>query len=185
MSGGRLVAFFTASNLLPVGANFIVAQFSAACPFNASSSSNVLPTLFGHQVNADNTSTAITVPTARQTSTGQNVLFQATVTNTTVGTVVPTGSVYFFVDGSTTPYAGITGVSSGKLVAVFSTPSLSVSTHNIVADYFDPAHNFASSGSRRFLRPGDRGQHEHGDYHADGTSSSTVGRTLCGLRNQP
>jgi hypothetical protein len=72
---------------------------------------------------------------------GQSVTFTATVTSDTAGT--PTGTVSFFVDGSTTPAVAVT-LSNG--VATFTTSTLTVGAHTVVAMYHGDAA-FAASTS--------------------------------------
>ena len=79
---------------------------------------------------------------------GQSVTFTATVTHAP-GTTTPTGTVKFFVDGSTTP--ADTEPVNGSGQASFPTSSLSVGTHSITAVYGGDT-NFNGSTSAALIQ---------------------------------
>jgi len=89
--------------------------------------------------------TATTVAAAPNPATaGTNVTFTATVTVTSGGTSVPTGTVNFYNNGTTL-------LGSGKLnasgVATFSTATLAVGTYSITAGYQGDANDDASTST--------------------------------------
>ena len=78
------------------------------------------------------TTTTTLASSVNPSTLGQPVTFTATVTPAS-GTTIPTGTVEFFVDGSTAPADTVPVNGSGQ--ASFTTSSLSGGTHSITAQY--------------------------------------------------
>jgi N-acetylneuraminic acid mutarotase len=103
------------------------------------------------------------------TTYGQTVTFTATVTTSLPGVPAPTGTVTFTVDGAQVAAPSLV---SGQ--ASYSTSSLSVGSHNIVATYGgDVNFNSASRNTSRFV-----GRITPSMTLASSSSSSTVGQTV-------
>ena len=132
---GSGVASITVSNL-SVGTHPISTTYTGDGNFNGSTSNTV-----NQVVNKDATTTALT-SNVNPSDFGQNVTFTATVTAQAPGAGTPTGTVTFF-DGAT--QIG-TGTLNGSGVATFSTATLSVGTHPIMATYNGDT-NFVGSTS--------------------------------------
>jgi len=132
---GSAIATFTTS-ALSVGTHSITAVYNSDANFNGSTSPAV-----SQVVNKDNTSTTV-ASSANPAQFGQTVTFTATVTANPPGSGTPTGTVTF-TDGATT--LG-TGTLNGGGQATFSTNTLSVATHSIVATYGGDG-NFNGSAS--------------------------------------
>ena len=147
LSGGNAV--FTTSTLSVTSHN-ITAIYNGDSNFGASLASNIVPQV----VNL----AATTVPLAGSgspTVAGQSLTFTATVNITAPGTGTPTGTVTFE-DGGT----AIATVSVSGSGAVFTTSTLSVTSHNITAIYNGDS-NFTrasrrTSCPRRSTRPAPR-----------------------------
>ncbi len=136
LNGQAKAAFVTSS--LPDGANLITAQYNGDANFSAS-----LSTSFTQNVNAATkaaTTTAV-MSSVNPSTSGQSVIFTATVTSATAGT--PAGTATFF-DGNTALGAAVT--LNGQASATFTTSSLSTGAHSITAQYSGDA-NFAASTS--------------------------------------
>ena len=137
-TGDTVTSTFTPSSPLTVGTHTITAVFTSS----------------GGYLNSDNTrspliqsvkeQTTITVSTALDTSlAGNPVVLTARVTDVDVGAGTPTGSVEFFIDGSSTPVLGSALSGSGdSATSVFVTSSdpdsptyLGAGTHTIVAEF--------------------------------------------------
>jgi hypothetical protein len=135
LSGG--VAQFTAAGeALATGTHSITARYGGDSNFVTSTSGSLLET-----VNAAPTSTLLTT-SANPSVTGYSVTFMATVSSSVAGT--QSGTVRFYFDGSTTP-AGSAALFAGT--AQFSTSSLSVGNHTVVATFASSNSNFQGSSS--------------------------------------
>ena len=124
---------------LAVGTHAITAVYGADTNYAASTS-----TPLNEVINAPakvNTTTVI-VSSANPATTGQTVLFTATVAGTPTNSPVPTGTVTFM-DGTST--IG-TGTINGAGQAAFSTSALTVGSHTITAVYGGDT-NYAGSTS--------------------------------------
>jgi PKD repeat protein len=98
-------------------------------------------------VNKAMPSMSLSVSPSGSITYGQNVTFTATVTTSMTGIAAPTGTVTFTVDG--TPVAA-PGLVSGQ--ASYSTSSLNVGNHNIVATYSgDVNFNSVLRNTSRFI----------------------------------
>jgi autotransporter-associated beta strand protein len=133
LNGSGVATFSTTT--LALGGHSIQAQYVGDGNFIGSNSSVQTVT-----VNQAGTSTTLT-PAPNPSVFGQSVTFTATVTAASPSTATPTGTVNF-VEGTTTLGSGT--LSGG--VATFSTSTLPVGSHNIVAQYVGDG-NFASSNS--------------------------------------
>ena len=135
LSGG--VAQFTAAGgALASGTHTITARYSGDANFVSSTSGTLAET-----VTAAPTSTLLTT-SANPSVTGHSVTFTATVSSSVAGT--QSGTVSFYFDGSSTP-AGSATLSAGT--AQFSTSSLSVGNHTVVATFASSNSNFQGSSS--------------------------------------
>jgi len=135
VSGG-FARFTTGATALNAGAHSIVASYSGDANFTGSSSAT-----WGQTVNAAATSTTL-VSSLNPSVFGQSVTFTATVSSAVSGT--QSGTVSFYVDGSTTP-AQTSTLSSGA--AQFSTSSLAGGTHSVTATFASTNSNFQGSSS--------------------------------------
>ena len=120
---GSGTATVTTSTLL-LGANSISADYNGDPSFSPSSG-NLTP---DQTVNPANTTTTLAGPTAAQF--GQTITFTATVTPNAPGGGVPTGNVFFNVDGNAPAPVPLVGNQ-----ASFTTSTLSLGSHNITATY--------------------------------------------------
>ncbi|HEY6269889.1 MAG TPA: Ig-like domain repeat protein [Candidatus Acidoferrum sp.] len=135
LSGG--VAQFTAAGgALATGTHSITARYSGDANFMSSTSGTLAET-----VSAAPTSTLL-MTSANPSVTGHSVTFTATVSSSVAGT--QSGTVSFYFDGSGTP-AGTATLSGGA--AQFSTSSLSVGNHTVVATFASSNSNFQGSSS--------------------------------------
>ena len=126
-------AFTTSA--LAVGAHAITAAYSGDSNFNSTSSSPLTQI-----VNLDVPAVAITL-SPNPSIFGQSVVATATVSATAPGSGTPTGTVTFL--------DGLTNLGTANLVngqAAFSTPSLSVGLHSIMATYAGDA-SFSQNSS--------------------------------------
>ena len=123
---------------LSVGTHSITASYSGNGSFTASTTATALT----QTVNQSATKTSV-VSSAKPSSFGQSVTITATVSATGLGSGVPTGSVYFYLDGSTTPL-DTAALTAGS--ASFTTNALAVGSHSITAVYGGDG-NFTTSTS--------------------------------------
>jgi hypothetical protein len=135
VSGG-FARFTTGATALNAGAHSIVASYSGDANFTGSSSAT-----WGQTVNAAATSSTL-ASSLNPSVFGQSVTFTATVSSAVSGT--QSGTVSFYVDGSTTP-AQTSTLSSGT--AQFSTSSLAGGTHSVTATFASTNSNFQGSSS--------------------------------------
>jgi hypothetical protein len=135
LSGG-FAQFTVAGGALVTGTHFITAKYTGDANFLSSTSASLAET-----VNAAPTSTLLTA-SANPSVTGHSVTFTATVSSSVAGT--QSGTVSFYFDGSITP-AGSAALSAGT--AQFSTSSLSVGNHTVVATFVSSNSNFQGSSS--------------------------------------
>ena len=135
LSGG-IAQFTAASGSLAAGTHSITARYSGDQNFLSSTSG-----AFGETVNAAATSTLLAT-SSNPSVTGHSVTFTATVSSSVAGT--QSGTVSFYFDGSPTP-AGSAALSAGA--AQFSTSSLSVGNHTVVATFASSNSNFLGSSS--------------------------------------
>ncbi len=135
-SAGTSVGTATlATTKLGVGANAITAQYSGDDNFTSSTSAAVTVT-----VSQIATSTAVTYSPSSPT-VGANVTLTATITPSSTGSAVPTGTVDFF--------SGSTLLGSGTIsndVATYSTTALAAGSNSITAEYLGDT-NYATSTS--------------------------------------
>ena len=134
--GAAGVATF-ATSTLTAGQNFITAQYAGDTNFAGSTSPVLTQTVNGP---AKATTTTTLASSLNPSTTGTSVVFTATVTSGTAGTI--TGSVTFL-DGANTLGMGTVGAGG---VATFPTTSLTTGSHSITAQYGGDA-NFATSTS--------------------------------------
>jgi hypothetical protein len=135
LSGG--VAQFTAAGgALATGTHSITARYSGDSNFLSSTSASLAET-----VNAAPTSTLLTT-SSNPSVTAHSVTFTATVSSSVAGT--QSGTVSFYLDGSTTP-AGSAALSAGA--AQFSTSSLGVGNHTVAATFASSNSKFQGSSS--------------------------------------
>jgi len=135
LSGG--VAQFTAAGgALATGTHSITARYGGDSNFVSSTSGSLSETVY-----AAPTSTLLTT-SVNPSVTGHSVTFMATVSSSVAG--AQSGTVNFYFDGSTTP-AGSAALSAGT--AQFSTSSLSVGNHTVVATFASANSNFQGSSS--------------------------------------
>jgi hypothetical protein len=135
LSGGK-ASFKTSS--LSAAAHTVQAVYNGDTTFAGSPSSTVNQT-----VAAADTTTALT-SSKSPSGLGETVTFTATVAVKSPGSGTPTGSVSFFVDGSTTAAATV-NLSGGK--ASFSTSTLSHGPHTVQAVFTSASSNFNGSPS--------------------------------------
>ncbi len=135
LSGG--VAQFTAAGgALATGTHSITARYSGDSNFMSSTSASLAET-----ASAAPTSTLLTT-SSNPSITAHAVTFTATVSSSVAGT--QSGTVSFYLDGSTTP-ARSAALSAGA--AQFSTSSLGVGNHTVVATFASSNSNFQGSSS--------------------------------------
>jgi autotransporter-associated beta strand protein len=133
-----IATYTTTANQLPVGiGQTITASYSGDNNFTPSSSS------LTETVNQANTKTTLSSSNNPSIS-GQNVTFTAKVAATGASKVTPAGSVTFVFDGNSSSSVTVTLDASGQ--AQFSTNSLSMGSHTVVATY-NPTNNFGTSVS--------------------------------------
>jgi Big-like domain-containing protein/VCBS repeat protein len=135
LSGG-FAQFTAAGGALATGTHSITARYSGDANFMSSTSGTLAET-----VAAAPTSTLL-MTSANPSVTGHSVTFTATVSSSVAGT--QSGTVSFYFDGSGTP-AGTATLSGGA--AQFSTSSLSVGNHTVVATFASSNSNFQGSSS--------------------------------------
>lgn len=140
LSGG-ITQFTAASGSLAAGTHSITARYSGDANFLSSNSGAL-----GETVNAASTSTLLAT-SSNPSVTGHSVKFTATVSSSVAGT--QSGTVSFYFDGSSTP-AGSTALSAGA--AQFSTSSLSVGNHTVVATFASSNSNFQGSSSTTLMQ---------------------------------
>jgi hypothetical protein len=134
---GGFARFTTGATALNAGVHSIVASYSGDANFAATTSSAT----WGQTVNAAATSTTL-VSSLNPSVFGQSVTFTATVSSSVIGG--QSGTVSFYVDGSTTPVQTST-LSSGA--AQFSTSSVAGGTHSVTATFASTNPNFQGSSS--------------------------------------
>jgi hypothetical protein len=139
LNGSGQATFSTSS--LVVGASSIAANYGGDSTFLASSGS------VSQTVNKAATTTT-NVTSESPTVFGQSATFTATVTPSAPGAGTPTGLVTF-VDMTTGTTLGTSTLitNAGVTTAVFSTSSLTVASHTIVATYAGDGNFLTSSGS--------------------------------------
>jgi hypothetical protein len=128
--------FTAAGGVLAAGTHSITTRYSGDANFLSSTSGAL-----GETVNAAPTSTLLTT-SSNPSVTGHSVTFTAAVSSSVAGT--QSGIVSFYFDGSSTP-AGSAALSAGS--AQFSTSSLSVGNHSVVATFASSNSNFQGSSS--------------------------------------
>jgi hypothetical protein len=126
----------TAATALNPGSHSITASYSGDANFGGSSSA-----AFSQVVNGAATTTTL-VSSLNPSVAGQSVKFTATVSSTVSGT--QSGTVSFYLDGSTTP-AQSSAISGGT--ATFSTNSLSGGSHTVTAAFDSTNADFQGSSS--------------------------------------
>ena len=131
------VATYTTSNLGVSSNHGIVAIYTGDANFTGSTSAT-----WTHAVNKDTSTTSYPTSSVNPSVFGQSVTFTVTVTAGWPGSGTPTGTVTF-TDGATT--LG-TGTTNGSGLATFTTSTLSVNNHQIVATYVGDT-NFTGSTS--------------------------------------
>ncbi len=122
---GAGIATITTS-AIAVGADLITCVYGGDGNFTGSTSSILTQTVF-----QDPTSSTTVTSSANPSVFGQSITFTATIVAVAPGSGIPTGSVTFM-DGSST--LG-TGILDGAGSATFTTSSLSVGDHSIMAVY--------------------------------------------------
>ena len=135
LSGG-IATFTTSATALNAGSHSITASYSGDTNFTGSNSSPLSQT-----VNSAATTTTL-ASNLNPSAAGQTVTFTATISSSVSGT--QSGTVNFYLDGSTTP-AQSSSVSGNT--ATFSTSSLSASNHTVSAAFASSSPNFAGSSS--------------------------------------
>jgi hypothetical protein len=131
-----VASFTTAATALNPGSHSITASYSGDANFGGSSSAT-----FSQVVNGAATTTTL-VSSLNPSVAGQSVKFTATVSSAVSGT--QSGTVSFYLDGSTTP-AQSSAISGGA--ATFSTNSLSGGSHTVTAAFGSTNANFQGSSS--------------------------------------
>jgi hypothetical protein len=135
LSGG-VAQFMAGGGALASGTHSITARYSGDANFVSSTSGTLAETVM-----AAPTSTLLTT-SANPSVTGHSVTFTSSVSSSVAGT--QSGTVSFYFDGSGTP-AGSATLSGGT--AQFSTSSLSVGNHMVVATFASSNSNFQGSSS--------------------------------------
>ena len=135
LSGG-VATFTTAATGLNGGSHSITASYSGDSNFSGSSSSAL-----NQNVNAVATSTTL-ASNLNPSFAGQSVTFTASVSSSVSG--AQSGTVNFYLDGSTTP-AQSSPVSGNT--ATFSTSSLSVANHTVSASFVSSNSSYLGSSS--------------------------------------
>jgi hypothetical protein len=144
---GQYVATFTTS-ALTAGAHTITASYSD--PNYAPASATLT-----QQVN--NNTIAIMASPGSSVSYGTSVTFTVTVTPAS-GSVAPTGTITFKVDGTTVITVTLVANGNGTSSATYTTSSLSMGSHTIEADYSGDSNYLADSTSMtEFVMMGGRG----------------------------
>ena len=141
LPAGSNVATLTNVTSLTIGSHAITAQYSGDSFFGSSTSPSI-----NQSVTKDNSNTLLT-SSANPAVFGQTVTLTATVSASAPGSGAPTGTVTF--DDGSTPLTGGSesySVVGGNLVATYTTTSLSLTSHSIVAAYSGDT-NFNSSNS--------------------------------------
>ncbi len=126
-------SFPTTATQLAVGNHTITAKFAGAGNFAASTAASTAQT---QTVKLATTQTVVSPPTA--TTYGNNVTLTATVNTTSGGSPGPitSGTVKFFKDGATTPFATVTLTAiTGNVVSTTTTTPLTAGNHTITAVY--------------------------------------------------
>lgn len=126
---------------LAAGTHALTAKYSGDANYGASTSAAQNQT-----VNPAATSTTIT-SSLNPSTIGQSVTFTAHVSSAVSGTL--TGTMNFYVDGSTNPAASVT-VSGGS--AQYTTNSLAGGSHSIIASFASTNSNFAGSSSSALMQ---------------------------------
>jgi hypothetical protein len=126
----------TSASALSAGSHSITVSYSGDANFAGSSSA-----AFSQVVNGAATTTTL-VSSLDPSVAGQSVKFTATVSSTVSGT--QSGTVSFYLDGSTTP-AQSSAINGGT--ATFSTNSLSGGSHTVIAAFVSTNANFQGSSS--------------------------------------
>jgi autotransporter-associated beta strand protein len=139
LSSGQATSVFVST--LSVGPHTIDAVYSGDGATFGASSGRLTQT-----VNRASTTTTVSSSGSAATTFGDSVTFTATVSPKAPGAGSPTGSVSFFVDGSTTAAQTVT-LSGGQ--ATFTTTSLGASAagHTVKAVYNGDGHFNTSSGT--------------------------------------
>ena len=144
--GPKGSARFTTSTLA-VGEHTIVACYDGVQAFIASTGS------MAFTITDIATTTAVTANKTSPQEFGTSIIFTATVTRTTGGAAVTTGTVAFYDGGNcTTPGTLLQAAApvNGSGQKTFTTSTLSIAAHTILACY-EPGTNFAaSSGTMAF-----------------------------------
>jgi hypothetical protein len=131
-----IATFTTSATALNGGSHSITASYSGDTNFTGSNSS-----LLSQTVNPVATITTL-ASNLNPSVAGQNVPFTATVSSSVSGP--QSGTVNFYLDGSTTP---VQSSSVSGNTATFSTSSLSAGNHTISAAFVSSSPNFAGSSS--------------------------------------
>jgi len=135
LSGG-VASFTTSATALNAGSHSVTASYSGDADFTGSNSSPLSQT-----VNSVATTTAL-ASNQNPSVASQTVTFTATVSSSVSG--AQSGTVNFYLDGSTTP-AQSSAVSGNT--ATFSTSSLSASNHTVSAAFVSTNPNYQGSSS--------------------------------------
>lgn len=133
---GNVAQLVVGPGVLTLGAHSLTAKYLGDGNFLASTSS-----VLNESVTAAPTTTSLSTSVSPSV-VGKSVTFTASVSSASAGTLA--GTVKFFVDGSSTASASKT-LSAGT--AAFSTSSLAVGTHTVVATFISSSGNFLGSTS--------------------------------------
>jgi trimeric autotransporter adhesin len=138
VSGGTSGASATITGALAQGSHSIVAQYSGDATYAAANSAAVT-------VNVTKTATTVTIAAITTSPTaGSSLQVTATIAAATYGTVLPTGTVSFTLDGTA---AGTGNVVAGSpATATASLPIVSSGSHNVQAIYSGD-NNYTTSTS--------------------------------------
>ena len=137
-TGGNITAAFSTSSLT-AGTHTVTASYSGDINFTSSTA-----TTFTQTIGKASTSTVVS-SSANPSVSGQSMTFTANLSVTAPGAGTPTGTIQFVVDGS--PSSPVSVNTAGSVTtASFSTASLTVGTHTVVASYTGDG-NFNSSAS--------------------------------------
>jgi hypothetical protein len=134
------VATSSAANNLSVSSHTIKAVYSGDATFTASTGT------FTQAVAKAGTSATLS-SVGNPSAFGQVVTFKATVSPTPPGAGSPTGTVQFMVDGSDAGSPVNLSTTGGVTTASFSTASLAVGTHTIIASYSGDGSFTGSTGT--------------------------------------
>ena len=140
-SGGMTTASYTTSSLTS-GIHIVLARYSGDSNFG--SSIGVLPT---PQTVAMSNSTTSVSSSNNPSAPGQAVTFTATVTANSSSFAAPTGIVQFVIDGASVGASALVSGFGGVSTASYTTSSLAVGTHSVMAVYSGDARFAASSAS--------------------------------------